>query len=199
MDNVAVYRLTLIILLSYRNRQKDGVGLETGQQPGKHPEKVIDEVDEEGVEVAVCRHGFLLRALNMFRGEIFAYPLFLQKDLSHLNIQFFCMDVVCKYWPYLRKVAEVCPEMKGLLNMHPFLSLMHAKAHSFQCEVGKFDIKRNDNNNDNNDNNDVSNDHNLHYIFSASVGRQKPEWSWGNYWRGGWASKQLFVPCCSLF
>ncbi|XP_049457236.1 uncharacterized protein LOC125904015 [Epinephelus fuscoguttatus] len=33
------------------------------------------KLDEEGLEVVVCRHGVLLKALNMYRGEIFAYPL----------------------------------------------------------------------------------------------------------------------------
>lgn len=41
--------------------------------------KSSSKLDEEGLEIAVCRHGVLLMALNMFRGEIFAYPLFLQK------------------------------------------------------------------------------------------------------------------------
>ncbi|CDQ97104.1 unnamed protein product [Oncorhynchus mykiss] len=54
-----------------------------------------NKLDEEGLEVAVCRHGILLRSLNMMRGEIFAYPLFLQKELSgSRNIQFMCTDVI---------------------------------------------------------------------------------------------------------
>lgn len=92
-------------------------------------------IDEEGLEIAVCRHGVLLGALNMYRGEIFAYPLYLQKQLANRNIMFFCMDVTCKYWPYLRRVAEKCPELKHLLDMKPFLSVFHAKAHDFKCEV----------------------------------------------------------------
>ena len=51
----------------------------------KHKHKL----DEEGVEVAVYCHGVLLKGLNMFRGEIFAYPLFLQKQLASQTIQFF--------------------------------------------------------------------------------------------------------------
>ncbi|KAK0134039.1 hypothetical protein N1851_030404 [Merluccius polli] len=65
------------------------------------------KLDEEGMEVAVCRHGFLLKALNMYRGEIFAYPLFLQKELMSAKAQFFAMDVACKYWPYLEKAASI--------------------------------------------------------------------------------------------
>ncbi|KAF3842480.1 hypothetical protein F7725_024431 [Dissostichus mawsoni] len=64
------------------------------------------KLDEEGMEVAVCRHGFLLKALNMYRGEIFAYPLYLQKELMPAKAKFFAMDVACKYWPYMEKAAS---------------------------------------------------------------------------------------------
>ena len=37
--------------------------------------RIANKLDEEGLEMVVCRHGVLLKALNMFRGEIFAYPL----------------------------------------------------------------------------------------------------------------------------
>ncbi|XP_028452075.1 uncharacterized protein LOC114567259 isoform X3 [Perca flavescens] len=95
------------------------------------------KVDEEGLELAVCGHGVLLAALNMFRGEIYAYPMFLQNQLvpKH-DITFFCMDVACKYWPYLQRVCSDCPELQSLQNMRPFLSVLHAKAHDFKCEVG---------------------------------------------------------------
>ncbi|KAL0159539.1 hypothetical protein M9458_043264, partial [Cirrhinus mrigala] len=88
------------------------------------------KLDEEGMEVAVCRHGFLLKALNMYRGEIFAYPLYLQKELMPAKAQFFAMDVACKYWPYLEKAASVLPALKELTRMKPFLSVMHARAHA---------------------------------------------------------------------
>ncbi|KAF3840344.1 hypothetical protein F7725_019061 [Dissostichus mawsoni] len=92
-------------------------------------------LDEEGLEVAVCRHGVLLKALNMFRGEIFAYPLFLQTQFQATNLHFYCTDIACKYWPYLEKVAKTMPELRPLLSMQPFLSVMHAKAHSIKCEI----------------------------------------------------------------
>ncbi|RXN13571.1 hypothetical protein ROHU_009610 [Labeo rohita] len=94
------------------------------------------QIDEEGIQVAVCRHGFLLRGLNHYRGEIFAYPMFLQREMSKkANVTFFCMDVTCRYWPYLNKVAEGLPELLPLTEMRPFLSVMHAKAHTAKCEV----------------------------------------------------------------
>ncbi|KAJ4933379.1 hypothetical protein JOQ06_019997 [Pogonophryne albipinna] len=39
-------------------------------------------LDEEGMMTSVCRHCILFSGLNMFRGEIFAYPLYLQQDLG---------------------------------------------------------------------------------------------------------------------
>lgn len=39
------------------------------------------KLDEEGMEVAVCRHGFLLKALNMFRGQIIINCLLLNVTL----------------------------------------------------------------------------------------------------------------------
>ncbi|XP_037396306.1 uncharacterized protein LOC119263847 isoform X1 [Pygocentrus nattereri] len=101
----------------------------------EHSGKSASKIDEEGLEIAVCRHGVLLRALNMFRGEIYAYPLYLQKELSPSNVSFFCSDVACKYYPYLEKVSNKCSELQGLLEMHPLLSVMHAKAHSWTCEL----------------------------------------------------------------
>ncbi|ROI93617.1 hypothetical protein DPX16_3287 [Anabarilius grahami] len=98
-------------------------------------QKSSGKTDKEGLELAVCRHGVLLRALNMFRGEIFAYPLYLQKQMACKTVKFFAMDVACKYWPYLQRVTEKCPELQELLNMRPFLSVFHAKAHDFKCEV----------------------------------------------------------------
>ncbi|KAL1278904.1 hypothetical protein QQF64_025577 [Cirrhinus molitorella] len=98
-------------------------------------QRSASKVDEEGLELAVCRHGVLLCALNMYRGEIFAYPLYLQRKLASRQITFFCMDVTCKYWPYLQRIANSCPELQHLLKMKPFLSVFHAKAHEFKCEV----------------------------------------------------------------
>ncbi|XP_062376140.1 uncharacterized protein LOC134064287 isoform X2 [Sardina pilchardus] len=93
------------------------------------------KIDEEGLEIAVCRHGVLLRALNMFRGEIFAYPLYLHRELMPLRPAFLCMDVACKYFPYLNRVASVFQELQALQAVRPLLSVMHAKAHSWTCEL----------------------------------------------------------------
>lgn len=62
--------------------------------------------------------------------------MFLQKEIaSNQRAIFFCMDVVCKYMPYLHKIGKACPEYRHLLEMKPFLSVLHAKAHGLKCEV----------------------------------------------------------------
>ncbi|XP_077065731.1 uncharacterized protein LOC143718599 [Siphateles boraxobius] len=62
--------------------------------------------------------------------------MFLQRELSErANVTFFCMDVVCRYWPYLSKVTEESSDLQPLMEMRPFLSVMHAKAHKAKCEV----------------------------------------------------------------
>ena len=82
------------------------------------------KLDEEGLEVAVCRHGVLLKALNMYRGEIFAYPLYLQKEpQAATKSQFYCTDIACKYWPYLEKVAVSMLDLRPLLQMKPSFPL----------------------------------------------------------------------------
>lgn len=103
--------------------------------------KSSNKLDEEGLEVAVCRHNILLKGLNMQRGEIFAYPMFLQKEVaSKTNCRFFCTDIMCRYWPYLQKVAQAVPCLQPLTEMKPFLSVMHAKGHSTSCEVTLFQM-----------------------------------------------------------
>lgn len=72
----------------------------------------------------------------LYRGEVFAYPLYLQKELGKTQkIEFVCTDVMCKYYPYLKRVCEAFPDLEYLLQMRPFLSVMHAKGHSTKCEV----------------------------------------------------------------
>ncbi|KAL0966187.1 hypothetical protein UPYG_G00292040 [Umbra pygmaea] len=92
-----------------------------------------NKLDEEGVEIAVCRHGFLLKGLNMYRGEIFAYPMYLQKEFQ--SATFLAMDVTCRYLPYLEKVADVLDHLHPLQEMKHCLSVMHAKAHNTKCEI----------------------------------------------------------------
>ncbi|XP_030222959.1 uncharacterized protein LOC115551390 isoform X2 [Gadus morhua] len=106
---------------------------ETHWSAARETSRQSSKLDEEGVEVAVCRHGFLLKGLNMYRGEIFADPMFLQKDLQ--SAKFLAMDVTCRYVPYINKVSEALTHLKPLQEMRHCLSVMHAKAHNTKCEI----------------------------------------------------------------
>ncbi|XP_046907037.1 uncharacterized protein LOC124488473 isoform X2 [Hypomesus transpacificus] len=106
---------------------------DTQWNAARETSKRANKLDEEGVEIAVCRHGFLLKGLNMYRGEIFAYPMFLQKEFQ--SATFLAMDVTCRYVPYLTKVSEALTHLQPLQEMRHCLSVMHAKAHDTKCEI----------------------------------------------------------------
>ena len=72
----------------------------------------------------------------MFQGEIFAYPMFLQREFLASDVV--AMDVTCRYIPYLLKVTDVLFHLNPLKEMKPCLSVMHAKAHNTKCEVMSF-------------------------------------------------------------
>ncbi len=89
------------------------------------------QLDETGLYLSSCRHQVTQKALNMYQGEIYAYPLILQHHfLTPTPVMFFWQDVICKYWPWLERVNE------ELANaMKPALSVMHGKGHAWHCEV----------------------------------------------------------------
>jgi hypothetical protein len=76
----------------------------------------------------------------MFQGEIFAYPLYIQRELFNDfgSLEFFCQDVICRYWPWLQRLVKKFPDrddLAKLLLSKPFLSVMHAKSHDWACQV----------------------------------------------------------------
>ncbi len=72
----------------------------------------------------------------MFAGEQYGYALFLHKQLlEDLKMRFIWQDIMCKYWPWLEKVCKKFPDWSSLLETSKALSVMHAKAHSLDCQV----------------------------------------------------------------
>ena len=96
----------------------------------------MKNLDDTGLCLSCCRHCILLKALNMKQGEIFSYPMFLQVSLmKEQSVQFFCQDVICRYWPWLERTVAKHPQYNNLLTSKPFLSVMHGKAHDWSCQV----------------------------------------------------------------
>ena len=75
----------------------------------------------------------------MFAGEQYGYSLFLHKWMADaLNAEFVWQDIMCKYWPWLENVVKQLPDFAPLLSSSKALSVMHAKAHSLDCQVSDF-------------------------------------------------------------
>ena len=88
-------------------------------------------LDETGLEVATCRHRVAQKALNMFQGELFGYPLYLMKEfMMPKSVKYCFADVMCKLWKF---ATQHEPEL--VHNIKPALSVMHAKGHAFDCQV----------------------------------------------------------------
>ncbi|KAF3840645.1 hypothetical protein F7725_006507, partial [Dissostichus mawsoni] len=81
------------------------------------------QIDEEGIQVAVCSHSDDIDIVVMSIKSLFV-------TLNHKILL-----LLLRYWPYLNKIAEGLPELLPLTEMRPFLSVMHAKAHTAKCEV----------------------------------------------------------------
>ena len=94
--------------------------------------------DETGLAVVGCRHTIAQKAVNMYRGEMYGYPHFLQVHFMLPNgVQYMWQDVICKFWPWAVKQRKHPSYVLASQQMKPALSVMHAKAHAWDCQVGK--------------------------------------------------------------
>lgn len=82
-------------------------------------------LSETGLEISGCRHGLAQHSINMMYGEVYGYAHYLQVNYYlPKQVQYFWYDVVCKYWPWLKKNDPGTSQ-----KMKPALSVMHSKAH----------------------------------------------------------------------
>ena len=92
--------------------------------------------DETGMIVACCRHGVVLCACNMHKGETYRHIHFIHKLLHQMNCKFLCYDVICQYWHWAQKVGQQLPEFAKMTeDMKPLLPRLHAYAHVWYCLV----------------------------------------------------------------
>lgn len=66
----------------------------------------LQGLDETALLMMSCRHGIVFRELNLFRGETYRHVLYLHEIACSLKSSFFCYDVICQYWPFLKDVAS---------------------------------------------------------------------------------------------
>lgn len=84
-----------------QRKEKDSCGDSTytaGRSDAARKKNIV----QTGMLMASCRHGVVLGAANMERGETYRPVHFLH---SKLPSKFFCQDVVCHYWPFTHDVG----------------------------------------------------------------------------------------------
>ena len=175
---------------------RESVETQTGEQQEIQLKK-RKNLDECGLEISGCRHGLAQHAINMMYGEIYGYAHYLQVNYYiPKNVEFFWYDVICKYWPWLKKNDPATSKKMSLA-----LSVMHAKAHDWSCQVlvwlcpillaYEFFCM---------DTVWFCFNHEIFYVFwwysmyinkcnfhVGLVGWSLAEWGSCNYWGGGWA------------
>ena len=134
-------------------RDSAGTCGSTRWKAAKASSKTMANLDETGLEVAGCRHVIGQKAINMFRGEMlvslvhyqmwsssdsfvcsrFGYPHFLH--LKFKSVPYVWADIMCQYWKWAQTKQEVSEDFAEALSCTPCLSVMHANAHSWQCQV----------------------------------------------------------------
>lgn len=93
-------------------------------------------LSETGVVFCTCRHGYLLRAVDMFKGETYRHVHYLHDYAYRTGSKFICYDVICKYWPFAEDISEAIEEFKfHTKKTYPFLSRWHGKTHAWYCQV----------------------------------------------------------------
>lgn len=93
-------------------------------------------LSETGGVFCTCRHGYLLRAVDMLKGETYRHVHYLHDFAYRSGCKFLCYDVVCKYWSFAADISEELEEFKcHTKNMQPFLSRWHGKTHAWYCQV----------------------------------------------------------------
>ena len=74
-------------------------------------------------------------AVNMFCVEIYKYGyanyICVHKMIPN-NVEYMWEDIICKYWKWAQNIPNNSMELQ---NMKPVLSVMHAKAHNWSCQV----------------------------------------------------------------
>ena len=97
------------------------------------------KLDEVGLSVAGCRHTLAQKAVNLFTGEKYGYMHYIQtKYMLPHRVEYIWQDIMCKYWPWAAQagITSIDPSFKEAVSvMKPALSVMHAKAHSWDCQV----------------------------------------------------------------
>ncbi|XP_065891337.1 uncharacterized protein [Dysidea avara] len=113
----------------------DGTCGTTRWKAAKAVSRTMPTLDETGIVTGGCRHVIAQKAVNMFRGEIYGYSHYLhEKVFAPRGVRWLWQDVICQYWNWARSKTALFPGSRAM-DMKPALSVMHAKAHSWHCQI----------------------------------------------------------------
>ena len=90
-------------------------------------------VQRGDVSCLLCDSNVMHHFLNRY-----GYAHFLhEKIFTPSGVQWLWQDIICQYWPWASSKALLFEYSKAM-GMKPALSVMHAKAHSWHCQVCTF-------------------------------------------------------------
>ena len=76
---------------------------------------------ETGTVFCTCRHGYLLRGVDIAKGETYRHVHYLHDYALKSGCVFLCYDVVCQYWTFAEDLSKVNNEFKPHTEiMKPF-------------------------------------------------------------------------------
>ena len=97
--------------------------------PSHHRTGSCEYVQRRNVSVIYTLHAYVI-VVTLCR---YGYTHYIHvKLMMEKEVKFFWQDVACQYWPYAVKVT---PPTSSALQMTPCLPVMHAKAHTWHCQV----------------------------------------------------------------
>lgn len=109
-----IWCCTFLTILNYSYSDDSMCGT-TRYKVAKAPSKTMPNLDETGIVTGGCRHVIAQKAVNMFRGEMYAYVMYIFCTLSPVhrygyshylhekvfapnNIKWLWQNVICQYW-----------------------------------------------------------------------------------------------------
>lgn len=82
----------------------------------------------------LCR--YYQQIFSIIENKMWLFSSCCMKQFPRNSVIFMHNFFIFRYWSYLEKASYHLPELAELLTqMKPFLSIMHAKAHTWSCHV----------------------------------------------------------------
>ena len=127
------FQFPYLILQTEKKQMCGGSAFKAAREDSNEQKKY----DQTGLVVSSCKHCVVPYPINMFKGESWTHTAFMHNEAMKSNAKFFCYDVVCQYWKWMKKkVAGHFPEYSNLTSeMTGILPIMHKNAHQLPCKV----------------------------------------------------------------